>query len=80
MSKDWLAITFIVIGVVIIPLVHFIAPMFYSATPNYVATGEGSIIGQTNVAAQLAPFVLAYISAPILVVWGSVRLMKSRRC
>jgi len=69
----------LMISLAIIPLVHLVAPLFYPEVPQYVSTGEGSIIGQTNVYAQLIPYVVAYLLAPVLLVWSLVKLIRAKK-
>ena len=69
----------LVLSLAMIPLVHLVAPLFYPEVPKYVSTGEGSIIGQTNVYAQLLPYVIAYLLAPVLFVWSLVKLFKANK-
>ncbi len=66
-------------ALLVIPLVHWVAPFFQAAVPDYVATESGSIIGQTNVYAQLAPYLIAYLTAPIVFFFSVFKLVKSYR-
>lgn len=78
-TKVKVSMAMIVFALLEIPIVHLIAPMFHPEVAPYVSTGGGSIIGQTNVYLQLLPYVLAYLSAPVIFVWGLVIFRKSKR-
>lgn len=70
----------ILIAVLIIPLAHWLLPMFYSSTPRYVSTGQGSIIGQGhNIYLQLLPYAAAYLLAPILLIRGIILFKKQNK-
>ena len=58
MSEKKKAFALIIIPLLLIPAVHVFAPMFYAEVPDQVATSGGSIIGKTNVYAQLIPYML----------------------
>jgi hypothetical protein len=73
------AVLLIIISLLLIPYVHIFAPMFYAEVPEKVATNSGSIIGQTNVYAQLFPYVLAYLFSPVMLIIGGLKLLKSKR-
>lgn len=77
--KNNLTLSLLIYALLIIPLVHFATPLFFNDGPQYVSTGEGSIIAQTNVYAQLAPYLFAYLSGPLALVWGFVRVWKQRK-
>jgi len=75
-SKDKSTL-FIIIGIVVIPLVHLISPLFYSDTLEYVAVEGGSIVGQGhNIYLQVLPYFVAYFSAPIFLISGLVQKIK----
>ena len=78
MKNKQITAILIIYGLIVIPLVHYVAPMFFSETPEYVATQGGSIIGQTNVYAQLVPYAIAWLSAPVALLWALVRVLKKK--
>ena len=70
----------IILGLPVIPAVHLLAPLFIPDAPSYVATtASTSIMAKTNVYLQLLPFMLAYLSAPLLVILGMVRFFRNRK-
>jgi len=78
MNKKRTPLVMMIFSLVLIPLVHLTAPMFHAEVAPYVSTGSGSIIGQTNVYMQLLPYVLAYLAAPVIFIWGVILFRKSK--